>query len=112
MTKGLHVRIYRPGDGGAANGGLSERYDTVTLTGAAIVGGPFEPCDQCPEVQLEPANIGPGYKVVPVEQPAGMIGPMFGGCFVFSSDARFPSDQPIALHDRWETPEEYEALSR
>jgi hypothetical protein len=37
---------------------------------------------------------------------------MFGGCFLWTSDGRFPSPHPIALHDRWESPELNEALSR
>jgi len=37
---------------------------------------------------------------------------MFGGNFIYTSDSRFPSDYPIPVHDRFETPEEYEALSR
>lgn len=37
---------------------------------------------------------------------------MFGGNFIYSSDSRFPNDYPIGVHDRFETPEEYEALSR
>ena len=36
---------------------------------------------------------------------------MFGGNFIYTSDSRFPSDYPIGVHDRFETPEEYEALS-
>ena len=28
--------------------------------------------------------------------------PMFGGHFIYSSDGRFPSDQPIHVHDRKE----------
>lgn len=28
--------------------------------------------------------------------------PMAGGNFVYTSDSRFPSMQPISVHDRWE----------
>ena len=27
---------------------------------------------------------------------------MFGGCFVYSSDSRFPENRPLPLHDRME----------
>ena len=36
---------------------------------------------------------------------------MFGGNFIYTSDSRFPSDYPIGVHDRFESPEVYEALS-
>jgi hypothetical protein len=59
--------------------------------------------------------LGEGYKgrlmAVPAGQPVGMIGPMFGGHFVYTSDSRFPSGQPIHVHDRFETPKQYEELS-
>jgi hypothetical protein len=35
------------------------------------------------------------------------LGPMFGGNFIYSSDSRFPSDAPIRIHDRYETPTKY-----
>ena len=41
-----------------------------------------------------------------------LCGPMFGGAFIWSSDSRFPSRQPIPVHDRYETPERYDMLSR
>ena len=40
------------------------------------------------------------------------VGPMFGGNFVYTSDSRFPSDYPIPIHDRFETQEQYDQLSR
>ena len=55
----------------------------------------------------------------PLVKPAGKIGGMFGGNFVYTSDSRFPSlygerncaHFPIPVHDRFETQEEYDALS-
>lgn len=52
-----------------------------------------------------------------------LAGPMFGGCFVYSSDSRFSRaierqtglEAPYAaipLHDRFETWEQYDMLSR
>lgn len=40
-----------------------------------------------------------------------LLGPMFGGQFIYSSDSRFPSDQPIHIHDRFETQAQYDRLS-
>ena len=46
------------------------------------------------------------YKAVPVEQPTGMCGPMFGGNYVVTSDSRFSRKypHPIPVHDRFERP--------
>lgn len=53
----------------------------------------------------------------PLIKPAGKIGPMMGGNFVYTCDGRFPyiygkAHFPIPVHDRFETPEEYEIYSR
>lgn len=43
------------------------------------------------------------------------VGPMMGGNFLYTSDSRFSrhvSNQPIAIHDRWDTQEDYDILSR
>lgn len=43
--------------------------------------------------------------------PSDMVGWMSGGTFIYSHDSRFPSDYPIALHDRCETQKQYQSLS-
>jgi hypothetical protein len=50
--------------------------------------------------------------VEPINQPEGKIGPMAGGNFVYSSDSRFPGRYPLSVHDRFETQEQYDMLSR
>ena len=110
MTKGLHVNIFKSHFGSCANGGISGKVDSVVLTGPGIAEN-VEPTAEAPEVELLPANIGPGFKAVPAKHGDG-AGPMFGGCFIYSSDGRFPSTAPIALHDRWESAELNKALSR
>jgi hypothetical protein len=58
------------------------------------------------------------YTVEPVVKPKGTIGPMFGGSYASSSDATWAQilgervGRPIPIHDRFETPEVYEMLSR
>lgn len=59
------------------------------------------PCGR-PYIHAEPVN-DPNRKE---------IGYMFGGNFIYTSDGRFPEDYPIPLHDRSETYEDYEILSR
>lgn len=55
------------------------------------------------------------------ERPANAAGPMFGGCYVATSDSRFSDEVErivggrfygaVALHDRFETQELHEMLS-
>lgn len=49
------------------------------------------------------------YHAEPIDQPSGMVGPMFGGNFCYSSDSRFREicQYPIPIHDRFETVEAY-----
>jgi hypothetical protein len=60
---------------------------------------------------LMTGNLGTGYKAVPVDAPKDKLGPMAGGCFIYTCDSRMPGKAPIALHDRYETQEEYDFLS-
>ena len=88
-----------------SNHGISARYDKVILVDAQ---GPFEPNENTPAVRL-----GNNNRAYPLNEEGNenTVGPMFGGCFIWSSDSRFPSNQPIPLHDRWETQEQYNILS-
>jgi hypothetical protein len=47
----------------------------------------------------------------PIDPPTG-VGWMAGGNFIWTSDSRFPSDYPIAVHDRQESQDQYNMLSR
>lgn len=103
IVRGLRCYIYRPAHGDCSNGGLSGRVNEVTLVGDGIP-RIFAPTADAPDVELGSIlgslHARPAGGVVP-----GMVGPMFGGCFIYSSDSRFPSSAPIALHDRFESPE-------
>lgn len=106
---GLIADIYIPADlTNCSNGGISARYKRVTVTGDGIE-GPFAPAADRPEVALLPAlGGGSGFRAVPTaDRPQGTQGPMFGGCFIYCCDSRFPSREPIALHDRYEVPSDY-----
>jgi hypothetical protein len=67
----------------------------------------FEPSEDAPAVELR--TLGGVLSAKPAEDPRWW---MFGGCFIYTSDSRFPSHAPIALHDRTETAEESAALSQ
>ena len=104
------------------NGGISSRHKTLYLL-----------CEDQEKAQKEPWNWNqvdedderlikivrgtscgrPYIHAEPVNDPNRKeIGYMFGGNFIYTSDGRFPEDYPIPLHDRSETYEEYETLSR
>jgi hypothetical protein len=107
-TKGLICQIYRAGSGEHSNGGISSHCQAVTLVDIGV--DVFEPTGERPAVKLVKRNNF--VHAEPVQQPTGLVGPMAGGTFIYSSDSRFPSQYPIALHDRWETQEQYDSLSR
>jgi hypothetical protein len=128
---GLRAEIYTSRLGSCSNGGISERHQTVTVVNAE---GPFSPTDDAPPVLLVKGNLPGTVKIVPASmdtpgeyqpaEPLGMLGPMAGGCYVDTSDSRFgeaisriiggmpAAHGPVALHDRFETQAQYDALSR
>jgi hypothetical protein len=112
--KGLHVSIYKDSMGDSSNNGISSRHEDVILVGEGIP-EIFEASEDCPAVKLVKRYIG-GREYVhaePVEWGReDVIKGIFGGTFIYSSDSRFPSDYPIPLHDRQETQEIYDRLSR
>lgn len=87
--------------------------DDHHLVGAGEL-GPFLPNAKTPALYLRPGNLRDGsFRAVPANPPgiANLIGPMFGGAFVYTSDSRFPKSggthSPIPVHDRWESDELY-----
>lgn len=97
--------------------------------------GPFEPTPERPAVMVDfdrggtrPAAFDaerkpgmtpalaqaamPKFVLYNRQRVEGKVGPMTDGRFVWTSDERFPSDGPLPYWDRWETPDQYEALSR
>lgn len=111
-TKGLRVSIYSSKDiGNCSNGGISSKYDNLIFVDAE---GPFEGTKENSVRLVRRKLWGKEYlHAEPIEKPEGMVGPMAGGCFIYSSDSRFRevSKYPIPLHDRFETPEQYKHLS-
>lgn len=112
--KGLHAYIYRQGTD-CSNGGISSRCDAVTIVGEGIP-EVFSAREDAPAVRVVRRQFASGQYVhlEPVDQPAGMCGPMFGGTLVYSSDSRFRelvSPYAVSLHDRFDTWEDYRAMS-
>ena len=108
---GLRVDIYR----NTYQSQLNAFAGVVEIT-VVNVPGPFEPTRTAPAARLIPGH-GPGQViVVPAEQPAGMVGPMFGGAFAYTSDSRWFEAAKmygaVPVHDRFETPDRHDLLSR
>lgn len=114
--KVLPVSVFRdarlPGD--YTNGGISAAYDELFLV--SHFGWKDVPDDDPRLVRVVKRKLfSDGVTricAVPVNPDRGdrVIGPMFGGNFIYSCDSRFPSDYPIPVHDRYETQEQYDLL--
>lgn len=114
--KGLSVSVLRNAEFGysdCSNDGVSARFSKFILVGEGVP-EIFEATADMPVLVLVRRNIGgrPYVHAEPLEKPPGMVGPMFGGNFVHTSDSRFPNSYPIPIHDRFETPDQYERMSR
>lgn len=118
-VKCIPVSVYRSHLGDCTNGGISANHDTLYLEcdHGYLDMDPGDPT--CLRV-VERNLFGSTYrhaesycgKAAMFAGDAGKtVGPMMGGNFVYSSDSRFPADYPLPLHDRYETPEQYEAFS-
>ena len=98
-TKGLLVSIYKNGCD-CTNHGITSKISQAVLIGQDI-----------PEI-FSPSDDSPALYLVKREKYGDYISPfpegksdkwfMFGGNFAYTSDSRFPSRQPIAIHDRTE----------
>ncbi len=104
--KGLRVDIFKHGAQSFSNKGISTFCEEATIVGEGIA-EIFEADElRAPAVKII-VREGMPVIAVPIENKVkGMNGPMFGGCFIYSSDSRFRaiSKGPIALHDRFEVP--------
>ncbi len=119
------VEVYRhKAWGDCTNGGVSSRYDTMTLFWECEREEAIAYCEQngmdtdaC--LWLEPRELwGEDHSYArPLEHQQGMCGPMMGGNFIYTCDGNFPklhglkTNSPIPVHDRYETREEYAELS-
>jgi hypothetical protein len=119
IRKGLIVDVLREApnplfpNADTTNGGVSRKYNSFVLVGEGVP-EVFEERKDLPALKLVKRNFGGRIYLhaEPFEKPEGHVGPMSGGNFVYSCDSRFPNDYPISIHDRFETPEVYDMLSR
>ena len=118
---GLRVSILKDNSlGDCSNGGVSRYVNNLTLIN---VEGPFKPTEDAPAALIVAGNLS-GAKVIPCEPDgadmSNLIGPMMGGTYVTTSDSRFSEKleelgvsrgMAVPFHDRYETTEQYRALS-
>ncbi|HDY87868.1 MAG TPA: hypothetical protein ENH82_07105 [bacterium] len=112
--KGLNCCIFESKSiGNCSNNGISARCKEVTLLGVKRLNGDFEPMpaifepdkDHLPVVIEERIPCGKlYYSAYPCDREGNQENGyfMFGGCYIKTSDSRFPFDYPIPLHDRTE----------
>ena len=100
---------------GCSNNGISEKYDRLLL----VCEEGFIDIDEnnLPEnlVKVVTRNLSHGeYKHIEPYKKAYGVGYMAGGSYASSSDGRFSriSKYPLSIHDRQETQEQYDRLSR
>ena len=103
MEKGLHCSILEPKDiGNCSNYGISYNHETVTLMNMTT-GKVFEPDEKSPPVWIiEHPTVKGYYYAIPEDPSTTKKWWMFGGCYIKTSDSRFPFKYPVALHDRTE----------
>lgn len=126
--RALALEVYRHDyhdDYDPTNGGVSSRYDEILVP---CENGPREVNPETTEnlFRIDVSHVwGTSLHLVPYNtKRKGMVGPMFGGNYATASDSRwgkwlaehygneFRFNNCLPIHDRYETPEMYEILSR
>lgn len=104
--------------GDCTNGGITTRYYKFVVTGPEMP-EIFAPSSDAPELRIDMYQDYARLKVVhdPDKNTDGLVGGMAGGNFVTTSDSRWrtsynPNGYPLPVHDRYETQELYDILSR
>lgn len=109
-VQGLTVYVYKnPLFKNCSLNGISSRYDSLILIGEGVEGPNTVDLDNPPEnvVKLVKRRIYAGVEYLHVEpldghNAGGDKWYMAGGAFCYTSDSRFPSHQPLSIHDRCE----------
>ena len=100
----LRCNIYKHQNTDCSNGGISHGHDSVLLVWDED--DVPETVNGTPVVKLVKRQLGGRLYLhaEPVSRPPkGFSGWMMGGCYIKTSDGRFPNDYPISLHDRMES---------
>ena len=113
--KALPIYVYKNGNSDCTNGGISSKYNMLLL----VCDDGYIDIDEnnIPEnaVKIVTRNLfGTEYKHIEPMKKATEVGYMAGGNIGYSCDSRFRelSEYPLTIHDRQETQEQYNYLSR
>jgi hypothetical protein len=109
MKKGLRVSIYRS-DYDCHLNSLHGKKQAVLI--GADIPEIIEADEDCPELVLMGAKGKYNYCEPNKSIPEGHTSYMDGGTFIYSCDSRFPFEGAIPVHDRTETWELYDRMSR
>ena len=110
MKKGLLGNIYRSGYNCTLNKCYYEKSVIVVGPGVPEI---FKPSDSDIVCELKTKNVGGLYTYLePIDPPHNETDYMSGGTFVYNSDSRWPTGLPIPLHDRSESWETYDRLTK
>ena len=115
--RALRVNIFRSSMGDCSNHGISERYKEILIE---CKDGPVDIDDNnLPENLCKVVKRDLGFAVYVHVEPVAKVkgaGWMYGGTIVDTSDGRFRDitgiDYPLHFHDRDETWEQYDLMSR
>ena len=110
-TKGVRYSVFRDADGhDCTNGGVSSKVAEITLVGPDV---PERNTvrDAAPAFRIKTITVGgvDHLSVEPVDQPKGMIGPMFGGNYAICHHNNDGLPHALPIHDRFETQAQYDA---
>lgn len=122
------LSVYRPADFkgyDCTNGGVSSRLDSIVVFSADATNAQI--AVWCLKNRVRPSDVcrlnkrmlwgEKHYFIEPVKKPRHVLGPMFGGNYAGTSDGTWAemlgelTGRPLPIHDRFETQEEYDALS-
>jgi hypothetical protein len=113
--KAISIYVYKSSLGDCTNGGISAKYKTILLEhprGNYDVDIENPPENFC---KIVTRNLwGKEYKHIEPYAKAPGVGWMYGGNIASCSDSRFSdlSQYPLCIHDRTESQEMYDMLSR
>lgn len=116
--KAISVDIFKSKGGDCSNGGISSKFNEVLIVcdeGWIDIDESNPPENLC--VVSKRVLWGENHWFVePYKKcPSNMVGYMYGGCIIDSSDARWSrisEGRPLHLHDRCESQKLYDMLSR
>lgn len=111
----MSLKVFRrwPKGRGCENGGITSRVDEIW----ALMEHESVPVTSAVRQYFRAEQRGPNYwALIPIGFPVGMCGPMFGGNLAKNVDGvgdwTGDRDTIFHVHDRFETPEQAEMLSK